>query len=86
VRARYLPSEIDTLERIKILRALRHSPDGLTRTEISDLFGRNLSAAVLGELIAVLTSQGYEEVPLPGGRGRNPVVLRRTKETKETKL
>jgi hypothetical protein len=85
--ARYVlgdQSKDPRLDRIK--RAVDARETGLTRTEISDLFGRNLSAAVLGELIAVLTSQGYEEVPLPGGRGRNPVVLRRTKETKETKL
>ena len=46
------------------------APAGLTRTEISALFSRKLSAAVLDELLAGLTASGEYEVirALTGGR------------------
>jgi hypothetical protein len=42
----------------EILRALRHNPEGMSRTAISDLFGRNQSASRLGAALALLASKG----------------------------
>jgi hypothetical protein len=40
-----------------ILTVLRNQPDGLTRTDISNLFGRNLSAARIDRALSVLLRQ-----------------------------
>jgi DNA-binding transcriptional ArsR family regulator len=42
----------------EILRSLRQTPEGLTRTSIRDLFGRNRSGGELGRAIAVLAEHG----------------------------
>lgn len=42
----------------EILRALRHTPEGMTRTEIRDLFGRNRSGSEIGRALSVLAEQG----------------------------
>ena len=41
-----------------ILRALRSKPDGLTRTDVNNLFGRNLTAARLDRALATLLELG----------------------------
>ena len=41
-----------------IYQALRRSPDGLSRTEISDLFGRNKSASRIATALALLLRNG----------------------------
>jgi hypothetical protein len=46
----------------EILRALRHSPEGMSRTAIRDLFGRNQSAGRIGGALALLASQGKARV------------------------
>jgi hypothetical protein len=71
----------------RIRRALHDDASGLSRTEISGLFGRNLAAHVLDELLSTLCGSGdFEraEVRAPG-QGRNVTLYRpTTKETKET--
>ncbi len=53
-----------------ILRALRGS-DGLTRTAISDLFGRNQSASKIGAALAMLVALGkVEYLQQRGEKGR----------------
>lgn len=42
----------------EILRALRENPDGLTRTEISNLFGRNLPSWRLSGALQLLAAEG----------------------------
>jgi hypothetical protein len=52
-----------------ILRALRESPTGLTRTQISDLFGRNRTKNQIGPALATLLEHGrvrVEREPTPG--------------------
>jgi Protein of unknown function (DUF3987) len=70
----------------RIVRALDGAGDkGLTRAQISALFSRNLSADILGELLAGLVKSGrYEFVKIPTG-GRPAEVYRSTKQTKETR-
>ena len=53
-----------------ILRALRATPSGLTRTEIRDLFGRNLPAARIDQALALLLEHGraHFEKETTGGR------------------
>ena len=41
-----------------ILRALRDAPQGLTRTEISNLFGRNKAASMVGHALDELAALG----------------------------
>jgi hypothetical protein len=57
-----------------ILRGLRNAPDGMTRTQISELFGRNLAAAKIGAALGVLAAQGKAkcEVEAPGENGGKP--------------
>jgi len=46
----------------EILRALRRSPQGLTRTEVHNLFGRNLSAGRIAAALGSLRRYGLVEV------------------------
>src|SRR5262249_54043770 len=46
----------------EILRALRNNPDGLTRTAIRDLFGRNRNADQIGRALALLLQNGLARV------------------------
>jgi hypothetical protein len=41
-----------------ILSALRNAPDGCTRTQLRDLFGRNRSGEEIGRALAVLLEAG----------------------------
>ena len=50
---------------------------GLTRTEVSAVFGRNVRAAVLDELTAELVADGDYEVVLAETPGRHAQVRRR---------
>jgi hypothetical protein len=54
----------------RILAALRESTDGLTRTEISDLFKRHKSQAQIESALLTLESAqlAYREVQITGGR------------------
>jgi hypothetical protein len=54
----------------EILRALRATPAGLTRTEISTLFRRHKNAAEIGRALAVLADRGLARVAMleTGGR------------------
>lgn len=56
----------------EILRALRASPEGLTRTDIRDLFGRNQNAARVAAALRSLAEQGAArmEVEKKDGLGR----------------
>ncbi len=62
----------------RILQALREHPDGRTRTQVSHLLGRNVSAARMNRAIEVLKRVGVEEIPgAPDGlRGRPATKLR----------
>ena len=54
-----------------ILRALRNAPPGLSRTEISDLFGRHQRARKLEDALATLLERGLirrSERTATGGR------------------
>lgn len=54
-----------------ILRALRQAPEGMTRTEISGLFGRHKDATALGRALSALQTGGKarrEVIPTEGGR------------------
>lgn len=46
----------------EILRALRATPEGLTRTQIRDLFGRNKAGDQIGRALATLASLGLAEM------------------------
>jgi DNA-binding transcriptional ArsR family regulator len=48
----------------EILRQLRSRPDGMTRTEIRDLFQRNRSAAEIGRALGVLQEHGLARMTL----------------------
>jgi hypothetical protein len=52
------------------LRQLRASPNGLTRTEIRDLFGRHQSAAQTGRALASLAELGLIQSVLEKTEGR----------------
>lgn len=57
-----------------ILNALRSQPNGLTRTDISNLFGRNLSAPRIDRALTVLLSAGkaaFNPEKIPGRAGRH---------------
>ena len=56
----------------EILRALRANRYGLTRTDINNLFGRNLTAARIGQALVELQSRGlaYFTTEPTDGRGR----------------
>lgn len=45
----------------KILEALRRDQNGLTRSEISDLFGRHRSAERIDQALAILAGRGLVE-------------------------
>ena len=58
-----------------LLRALRRRPHGMTRTAISELFGKNRSAAEIGRALAVLLERGlvrFETEESDGKPGRPP--------------
>jgi len=56
-----------------ILSALRGSPTGHTRTQISDLFGRNRNKDQIGRALATLLEHGHvrQESEKPEGKGRS---------------
>lgn len=70
----------------RLVRALDAAGDrGMTKTQISALFSRKLSAEVLGELLTELTQSGnYELTKIPTG-GRPTEVYRRAKKAKEAR-
>lgn len=53
-----------------ILRSLRRSPDGMTRTDISNLFGRNRPAGQIGAALAMLLREGLAKVEEKETNGR----------------
>jgi hypothetical protein len=57
-----------------ILKALRASPQGLTRTDISNLFGRNKPAAAIGKALDSLLSLGLARVDRRETDGRSAEV------------
>jgi hypothetical protein len=73
----------------EILRSLRATPNGLTRTELSNLFGRNRSAREIGRALVTLSEQGlvYSEREETEGRSAERWIALKsaTKETKKTK-
>ena len=54
----------------EIARALQHSPEGISRTAIRDLFGRNQSAGRIGAALALLASRGRARVGFKETSGR----------------
>lgn len=54
----------------EILRALSTSPEGLTRTEIRDLFGRNKRAKEVGGALTLLLDQNLAELRMEPTAGR----------------
>lgn len=57
----------------RIAEAVAASEDGLTRTEIRDLFGRNAKVARIDQALALLESLGrVERTAEPGGQGGPP--------------
>jgi hypothetical protein len=54
----------------RILRALRAAPDGLTRTQIRDLFERNRSASEINVAVTVLEERGLAQRVLEATAGR----------------
>ena len=56
----------------EILRALRERPEGMTRTELYQHFGRNLNSEQIGRALAVLARGNFvrSEVEKTGERGR----------------
>jgi hypothetical protein len=53
-----------------VLDVLRRTPEGLTRTEISNIFGRNLQASEIERALAVLLGSGKASRRAEGTRGR----------------
>ena len=74
----------------ELLKALRNQPDGLTRTEIRDLFGRNRKAGEIERALCTLAEYGLaESVQAPTDSGGRPperwrLVRRGTTKTTET--
>lgn len=63
----------------RIAEAVAASEDGLTRTEIRDLFGRNAKVARIDQALALLESLGrVERTAEPGGQGRPAERVRTT--------
>jgi hypothetical protein len=58
----------------EILRALQHSREGISRTVIRDLFGRNQSAGRIGAALALLASRGKAR-PVSKETGGRPVEI-----------
>jgi hypothetical protein len=54
----------------EILRALQHNPEGMSRTAIRDLFGRNRSADRIGTALALLASKGRAKMEIRQSGGR----------------
>lgn len=54
----------------EILRALRNSPSGLTRTDISGLFSRHASSSQIGLALATLLQKGLARSQSGGEKGR----------------
>jgi hypothetical protein len=71
----------------EILRALRSSPAGLTRTEISTLFGRHQTAAAIGKALAALLVAHRAHFRMEGTTGRSTErwCYGRAKEAKDAK-
>jgi hypothetical protein len=67
-----------------ILAALRESSDGLTRTEISNLCGRNKAAERIASALAVLQERGLISVRKEPTTGRPVEVWFAVRSTKET--
>ena len=77
--ARYVLDGLHRDPRIdQLIRAIDTAPAGLTRTEISALFGRNLPKAVLDELLTGLLDGGEYEVIRVETGGRPTEVYRKT--------
>jgi hypothetical protein len=55
----------------EILRALRNNLDGLTRTQISDLFGRNRDRGQIGRALGTLLELGLVQMVAEGTDGRS---------------
>jgi hypothetical protein len=70
-----------------ILTELRHCPAGLTRTEISNLFGRNRETAQIDRALTALTRANLVErsTRQTAGRTAECWIAHTTKETKVTK-
>jgi hypothetical protein len=54
----------------EILRALQRNPEGMSRTAIRDLFGRNRSADRIGTALALLASKGRAKMEIRQSGGR----------------
>jgi hypothetical protein len=54
----------------EILRALQHTPEGMSRTAIRDLFGRNRSGDRIGAALALLASRGKARMEIRSTGGR----------------
>jgi hypothetical protein len=68
-----------------IMAALKESSEGLTRTQLSDLFGRNKSAGRIGVAITALTERGLVGSRKEQTEGRSAEVWFAVASTKETK-
>jgi hypothetical protein len=68
-----------------ILGALRSSPEGMTRTQIRDLFGRNLSANRIERALTTLASHNFATITRAATAGR-PAEIWRACRTTETTL
>ena len=55
----------------EILRALREAPNGMTRTEISSLFGRHRDGAQITRALAALAARGLATKATEAGPGRS---------------
>jgi Protein of unknown function (DUF3987) len=58
-----------------ILKALRARREGMSRTGISDLFGRNASSARIGEALSLLAGRGLARMKLIPSPGNRPTEL-----------
>jgi hypothetical protein len=54
----------------ELLRALRSRPEGMTRTEIRDLFGRHRSGSGIDAALAILANAGVAEMTTERTSGR----------------
>ena len=54
-----------------ILKALRARREGMSRTEISALFGRNTSSARIGEALSLLAGRGHARMMSAPSAGRS---------------
>jgi hypothetical protein len=70
----------------EILKALRETPEGRTRSEISDLFRRHKKAAVIEQALRILEERGLARRHTTLTDGRSAEVWRATaKEAKDAK-